>query len=213
MAGARDRPRPERVAEDPLTSGEPASRDNLKEKVQRVLQTIAVGLLVSSLLAPAPPHVGVTPTPAAPEYRLKFFHLHTGERLDIVYRKGGQYLSEALDHLDRYLRDHRTGDIRHYDPKIFDLLHDLIAKLGRPNAEIDVVCGYRTPWSNEFLRTHGHGVARQSLHMQAMAIDIRVPGVKTADLRDAALALHRGGVGYYADSAFVHVDVGRIRRW
>jgi uncharacterized protein YcbK (DUF882 family) len=144
---------------------------------------------------------------------LKFFHLHTGERLDIVYRKGGHYLPEALDSLDRYLRDHRTGDIRHYDPRVFDLLHDLTAELGKPNAEIDVVCGYRTPWSNAFLRTHGHGVARQSLHMQAMAIDIRLPGVRTADLRDAALALDRGGVGYYAASDFVHVDVGRVRRW
>jgi len=181
--------------------------------VSRILKGIAVGLLASGLLAPAPPHVGVPPSAPGPEYRLKFFHLHTGERLDIVYRKGGQYLSEALDHLDRYLRDHRTGSIRHYDPRIFDLLHDLTAKLGKPGAEIDVVCGYRTPWSNEFLRTHGHGVARQSLHMQAMAIDIRLPGVRTADLRDAALALQRGGVGYYAESDFVHVDVGRVRRW
>lgn len=178
----------------------------------RVLQSVAVGLLASSLLAPAPAHTAVA-APAVPEYRLKFFHLHTGERLDIVYRKGSHYISEALDRLDRYLRDHRTGDIRHYDPKVFDLLHDLTAELGKPNAEIDVVCGYRTPWSNEFLRTHRPGVARQSLHMQAMAIDIRLPGVKTADLRDAALALHRGGVGYYAESNFVHVDVGRVRRW
>jgi uncharacterized protein YcbK (DUF882 family) len=76
-----------------------------------------------------------------------------------------------------------------------------------------VLCGYRTPWSNEFLRTHGYGVAQHSLHMQAMAIDIRVPGVPTARVRDAALALHRGGVGYYAASDFVHVDVGRVRRW
>jgi uncharacterized protein YcbK (DUF882 family) len=93
------------------------------------------------------------------------------------------------------------------------LVHDLTAELGEPETEVDIICGYRTPWSNEFLRMHGHGVASHSLHMQAMAIDIRVPGVKTSDLRDAALALHRGGVGYYSDSDFVHVDVGRERRW
>jgi uncharacterized protein YcbK (DUF882 family) len=133
--------------------------------------------------------------------------------LDIVYRRGDQYIPGALDELDHYLRDHRTGDIHHYDPQVFDLLHDLTAKVGKPDAEINVVCGYRTPWSNEFLRSHGHGVAQHSLHMQAMAIDIRVPGVTTADLRNAALALHRGGVGYYASSQFVHVDVGRVRRW
>jgi uncharacterized protein YcbK (DUF882 family) len=179
--------------------------------VLRVLKIVAAGLLASHLLAPAP-HTA-PPTSAGPEYHLKFFHLHTGEHLDIVYRQGSHYLTEALDRLDHYLRDHRTGDVRHYDPKIFDLLHDLTAKLGKPNAEIDVVCGYRTPWSNTFLRTHTNGVALHSLHMQAMAIDIRVPGVRTADLRDAALALQRGGVGYYAASDFLHVDVGRVRRW
>lgn len=178
-----------------------------------LLQSVAIGLLAGSLLAPAPAHTAAAAVAAGAEHRLKFLHLHTGERLDIVYRKGDDYLPEALHDLDRYLRDHRTGDIRHYDPRVFDLLHDLTAKLGKPNAEIDVVCGYRTPWSNEFLRTHGRGVARHSLHMQAMAIDIRVPGIRTADLRDAALALHRGGVGYYAASDFVHVDVGRVRRW
>lgn len=146
-------------------------------------------------------------------YQLHFFHTHTGERLNIVYRDGDGYDQESLARLNHYLRDHRTGDVREYDPRVFDLLHDLLTALGNPNLEIDVVCGYRTPWSNEFLRTHGHGVALHSLHMQAMAIDIRVPGIPTARLRDAALALHRGGVGYYAASDFVHVDVGRVRRW
>ncbi|HEV2730660.1 MAG TPA: DUF882 domain-containing protein, partial [Terriglobales bacterium] len=93
------------------------------------------------------------------------------------------------------------------------LLHDLLASEGRPDAEIVVMCGYRTPRTNEYLRTHGHGVARHSLHMQGMAIDIQVPGVSTAEVRDAALSLHRGGVGYYPSSHFVHLDVGRVRRW
>jgi uncharacterized protein YcbK (DUF882 family) len=146
-------------------------------------------------------------------YRLHFFHTHTGERLSIVYRDNDGYDQEALARLSLFLRDHRTGEVHQYDPRVFDLLHDLTIALGNPNLEIDVVCGYRTPWSNEFLRTHGHGVARHSLHMQAMAIDIRVPGIPTSRLRDAALALHRGGVGYYAASDFVHVDVGRVRRW
>jgi len=146
-------------------------------------------------------------------YRLHFFHTHTGERLDIVYRHGSEYDPQALSRLDSFLRDHRTGDVRDYDPRVFDLLHDLTMALGHPEAEIDVVCGYRTPWSNEYLRTHGHGVAQHSLHMQAMAIDIRISGVRTSELRDTALSLHRGGVGYYAASDFVHVDVGRVRRW
>ena len=146
-------------------------------------------------------------------YRLHFFHTHTRERLNIVYRDDKGYHPDSLARLNKYLRDHRTGEIHEFDPRLFDLLHELTTALGNPDLEIDVVFGYRTPWSNEFLRTHGHGVARHSLHMQAMAIDIRVPGIPAAQLRDAALALHRGGVGYYAASDFVHVDVGRVRRW
>ena len=154
-----------------------------------------------------------TTSSSGASYRLRLFHTHTGQKIDIVYRHGNTYDPDALAQLNHYLRDHRTGDVREYDPRVFDLLHDLTVALGRPNSEIDIVCGYRTPWSNEYLRTHGHGVAKHSLHMEAMAIDIRVPGVRTSELRDTALALRRGGVGYYATSDFVHVDVGRVRRW
>jgi uncharacterized protein YcbK (DUF882 family) len=103
--------------------------------------------------------------------------------------------------------------VHHYDPHLFDLLFDLMGKLHKPNGEIDVVCGYRTPWTNAYLRSHGHGVAQHSLHMQAMAIDIRVPGESTAELRDTAWSMQEGGVGYYPVSQFVHVDVGRVRHW
>lgn len=152
---------------------------------------------------------------SACEYRLRFYHTHTRERLDIAYRRGDTYLPEALDELDHYLRDHRTGDVHHFDPHLFDLLHDLTASLNDSGGEIDVICGYRTPWSNEVLRTRSAhtGVARRSLHMQAEAIDIRLPGIPTSEVRDAALRLHRGGVGYYRSSDFVHVDVGRVRQW
>lgn len=149
------------------------------------------------------------------EYRLRFFHTHTNESIDIVYRRGDTYLPEALDKLDYYLRDWRTGEVHHYDPHLFDLLHDLLASVGEPDGQINVICGYRNSHTNEFLRTrHTHtGVAEHSLHMQAEAIDIRLPDLSTSRLRDAALALHRGGVGYYQASNFVHVDTGRVRRW
>lgn len=148
-----------------------------------------------------------------PDYRLRLYHTHTNEHIDVIYRKGDQYLPDAFDRLNRFLRDHRTGTVHQYDPRVFDLLNQLTASLGRSQSEINIICGYRTPWSNEFLRHRSSAVAQHSLHMQAEAIDIRIPGVSTARLRDAALALHRGGVGYYPASAFVHVDVGRIRRW
>lgn len=177
----------------------------------RYLSLICV-LVLSALLG----HAGANSvSPAAHEYRLRFYHTHTGERLDVVYRRGNQYIPGALEKLDHYLRDHRTGDVHHFDPRLFDLLNDLTASLGDSGGEIDVVCGYRTPSSNEFLRARSPhtGVARHSLHMQAEAIDIRLPGVPTLKLRDAALRLHRGGVGYYRSSDFVHVDVGRVRQW
>jgi len=175
-----------------------------------------VALCVLAALAAALPVSAGSSTPTAvPEYRLRFYHTHTNERLDIVYRRGDVYLPEALDRLDYYLRDYRTGDVHQYDPRLFDLLHELTRSLGRPYAEINVVCGYRTPSTNEFLRSRSvhTGVAQHSLHMQAAAIDIRLPGVPTSQLRDAAVALHLGGVGYYRASDFVHVDVGRVRRW
>ena len=175
--------------------------------------SLPVCLVLSTFAFLAPTRTALATVRPRDEYRLRFSNLHTGEQLAIIYRRGDVYIPEALAQLDDFLRDRRTGDVRHYDPGVFDLLHELTAHLGRPNAEIEVVCGYRTPWSNEFLRTHGHAVARHSLHMQAKAIDIRIPGVETSRLRDTALALHRGGVGYYAASGFVHVDVGRVRRW
>jgi uncharacterized protein YcbK (DUF882 family) len=132
-----------------------------------------------------------------------------------VYRIGDTYLPQGIEKLNHFLRDHRTQTESQYDPREFDLLHSLMEKLGRPAGEIDIVCGYRTPWSNNLLRSRSanSGVAEHSQHMQAKAIDIRVPGVSTARLRDTALSLHEGGVGYYPISKFVHVDVGPVREW
>lgn len=152
---------------------------------------------------------------AAETYRLRMFHTHTGESIDVVYRIGNTYLPDGLAKLNHFLRDHRTQTVSEYDPKEFDTLHALMDKLGKPNGEIDIICGYRTPWSNNMLRSRSSnsGVAQHSQHMLAKAIDIRVPGVSTTELRDAALSLHAGGVGYYPVNQFVHVDVGPVRQW
>jgi uncharacterized protein YcbK (DUF882 family) len=167
----------------------------------------------ASSLRPADPNL--THTVAPMQYHLRMHHLHTGEDIDVVYRVGDIYIPEALDRLNYFLRDHRTQDVSSYDPKEFDVLHALMTSLGRPNGVIDIICGYRTPWSNNLLRTSGPstGVAEHSQHMLAKAIDIRVPGVSTVTLRNAALALHAGGVGFYPVSQFVHVDVGPVRTW
>ena len=153
--------------------------------------------------------------PAAETYRLRLYQLHTRESLDVVYRIGDEYVPSAIEQLNQFLRDYRTETVSSYDLKEFDLLHTIMERLGRPNGVIDIVCGYRTPETNESLR-HGtaeSGVAEHIQHMLAKANDIRVPGVSTARLRDTALSLQAGGVGYYPVSRFVHVDVGPVRRW
>lgn len=182
------------------------------------LFTFTLGLSAASNAPRLRPRAVARPATAddpLQQYHLRMHHLHTGEDIDVVYRVGNAYVPEALDQLNHFLRDHRTQDVSSYDPKEFDVLHALMASLGRPNGVIDIICGYRTPWSNNFLRTRSSetGVAEHSQHMLAKAIDIRVPGVGTLALRNAALALHAGGVGFYPVSQFVHVDVGPVRTW
>lgn len=151
--------------------------------------------------------------PARPEARtLSFEHLHTGERLRVTYFDGRQYEPEALREIDRLLRDHYSGDVATMDRGLIDLLHDLNRRLGS-RGTVQVVSGYRSPATNAWLAAQGHAVASTSLHVQGQAIDLRVPGRRLADVRRAALALGRGGVGYYRRSNFVHVDTGRVRWW
>jgi uncharacterized protein YcbK (DUF882 family) len=147
------------------------------------------------------------------DYRLLLYNTHTAQRIEIVYRRGGQYIPDALAQLDYFLRDHRTGDVRHFDPRLYDILFDLTSSIGHSGGEIDIVCGYRTWSTNESLRARTTGVAKNSLHIQAEAIDLRMPGIFTSELRKAALSMRRGGVGYYPHSDFIHVDVGRVRQW
>jgi uncharacterized protein YcbK (DUF882 family) len=175
------------------------------------LVVAAIALAFASASASHADEIANSATPE--QYRLHLHHLHTGESIDVVYRIGDRYLLDAVQQLDHFLRDHRTGDVAQYDPREFDLLHSIVAKLGRPDATIDIVCGYRTPWSNNFLRSRSSGVAEHSQHMLGKAIDIRIPGFSTTQVREAALSLHAGGVGYYPVSQFVHVDVGPLRQW
>lgn len=143
---------------------------------------------------------------------LSFNHLHTGEQLSIVYFSAGAYLPDALAATNHLLRDFRTGDVGVIDPQLLDLLHGLAATTGtrRP---FQIISGYRSPATNQMLRKRSHGVASGSLHMQGQAIDVRLGDVALDRLRDVALALGRGGVGYYPGSDFVHVDTGRVRAW
>ena len=149
------------------------------------------------------------------KYSLKLYSLHTNESIDVVYRIGDVYLPDGLDQLNHFLRDHYTDDVKQYDPSEFDLLHNVLTRLNKPNETINILCGYRSEETNEYLRSRAPvtGVAEHSQHIQAKAIDIRVPGVQTTRLRDAAMSLDAGGVGYYPTAQFVHVDVGPVRHW
>jgi uncharacterized protein YcbK (DUF882 family) len=145
---------------------------------------------------------------------LSFEHTHTGEKLALVYAVGDRYVSAALNEVRHFLRDFRNGATHLIDPGLLDQLH-LLATVTATRAPFQVISGYRSPATNAMLQREGHGVASHSLHMQGQAIDIRLADVALADLRDAALSLRAGGVGYYPSlsSDFVHVDTGRVRWW
>ncbi len=138
--------------------------------------------------------------------------LHTGERLDIVYWADGAYLPAALAQVDYILRDWRTGDVHPIDPKLLDILHDL-HRLMDGTEPYTVISGYRSPATNAMLANRSNGVARRSLHLKGMAIDVSLPNRSLAALRKTALAMRRGGVGYYTKPGFVHLDTGRVRSW
>ncbi len=144
--------------------------------------------------------------------KLAFYNLHTEEKLSATYWADGGYVADELGAIDHLLRDFRTGSVHTIDPKLLDLLYSLDRSLGSAQP-FHVISGYRSPHTNAVLHAKSNGVASHSLHMVGKAIDIRLPGRSLADLRNAALALRSGGVGYYPKSDFVHVDTGRVRRW
>lgn len=189
------------------------SRRAFLQQSARAMQMAAVGgvLAAGSQAAQAFSVSGVTT--GGHSRLLAFEHLHTNEHLSLVYAVGDAVLPQAQMQLDHFLRDHYTGDVGAIDPQLFDLLHRLRTTLGA-SSPFQVISGYRSPFTNERLRTtRAGGVAKYSLHMDGKAIDIRMPGVALADLRDAAISLQAGGVGFYSRENFVHVDTGSVRTW
>ena len=143
---------------------------------------------------------------------LAFSHTHTGEKLDIVYARDGAYLPEALRQINYLLRDFRSGDVHSIDPQLLDVLARVRDQVGS-RGTFEVISGFRSPATNDMLRQHSSGVARNSMHLKGQAIDVRLAGADTRQVRRAALSLRRGGVGYYPDSDFVHLDTGPVRTW
>jgi len=177
---------------------------------RRALLQTGLGLVGGLALAPSLASRALAFAP--PVRRLAFNNLHTGEALDVAYFENGAYVPEALTAVNHVLRDWRNNETHEIEPKLLDLLALLTASV-ETRSRVNVICGYRSPATNAMLHAHSSEVASGSLHLKGQAIDIRIPGVETAHLRDAAQRLAIGGVGYYPESDFVHVDIGRVRRW
>lgn len=173
---------------------------------------IASGL--GSLFVSAPTIAKVTsPVMAKLDKQINLNHLHTTESIGVVYAQGERYVDPALTQLNQFLRDHYTQEVGVMDPKLYDILFDIRVLLG-VREPYEIISGYRSPFTNERLRTtRGGGVAKKSLHMEGRAVDMRLPDVPLEELRDAAISLERGGVGFYPKDKFVHVDTGAFRIW
>ena len=147
---------------------------------------------------------------------LSLYHIHTGESLTVTYKQNGKYIPSALKKINYLLRDWRRNEVVTIDPKTIDLMWELHADLGS-NRPVNIVCGYRSPRTNAFLKRVGRNVARKSQHMVGKAIDLYFPDVPTEKIRNSALVRKVGGVGYYRSSGgptgFLHIDSGKVRQW
>ncbi len=186
--------------------------DNLERGWTRrgFLRTSLVGavLLGGRLICPS-----VTFARGLPEGRLRFVNVWTDEQLDVIYRdEAGQYDLEALDDVNHLLRCHYTGEVGAIDVRVLEHVNLVQKRLGG-NRDIQVTSGFRSPEYNALLVRSGRGAARNSLHVQGQAMDIRIPGIHPKTVRKVALELGYGGVGYYPRSKFVHLDSGPFRHW
>ncbi len=171
-------------------------------------------LLASALsipaLARATPAAAIASMPH--ERSLHMYNTHTGESLRSIFWAEGKFVPEAMNDINKLLRDHRNNKVAPIDPKLLFLLDQVSNQVGG-NSVVHIISGYRSPETNQLLHENTNGVARHSLHLEGKAIDVRIPGRDLAALHKAALHAGGGGVGYYPDSQFVHMDTGRLRHW
>lgn len=143
---------------------------------------------------------------------IDFRNLHTEERASVTYHDGSRYLRDGLGKANRILRDWRANEVARIDPRVLDFVQALTSELDY-DGEVGIISGYRSPNTNSMLRKRGGGVARRSLHMRGMAIDIRLEDLPAKRVAKAARKLRLGGVGLYSRSNFVHLDSGPVRTW
>lgn len=156
--------------------------------------------------------INARPAAAMRDRTLQMYNTHTGESIKATYWAEGRFVPEAMNDINKLLRDHRNNKVAQIDPKLV-LLLDQVTTQVKPGGVVHIISGYRSPETNQMLADTTNGVARHSMHLDGRAIDVRMPGAALTNLRKAALAAGGGGVGYYADSQFVHMDTGRVRHW
>jgi uncharacterized protein YcbK (DUF882 family) len=188
-------------------------RTLLKAAGGTLLNGALVGGTGAAMLMPANATTPAAPQRAAtPARLLSFVNTHTGDTFADAYWENGDYVPDAMAAINHVMRDHRSGETHGIDPRLLDQLHQLRGEVSA-RSPFQIISGYRSPATNAALHNNSSGVATRSLHMDGRAIDIRVSGVDTTRLRDAALAMRAGGVGYYQASDFIHIDTGRARSW
>ncbi|WP_420345605.1 DUF882 domain-containing protein [Pelagibius sp.] len=187
----------------PLSAGA-ASRRRFVTGAAAGAAALTAGLLVPGVASAA------TSMPATRS--LAFRSLHTGEEVAATYLRDGVVEAEGLQRLNHVLRDWRSGEVWQMDRKLLDLLFALRRSMDS-DQPFELISAYRSPKTNAKLASKSNGVARRSLHMRGMAIDVRLPERDLKALHQAALALQGGGVGLYTKSGFIHLDTGRVRRW
>jgi uncharacterized protein YcbK (DUF882 family) len=175
-------------------------------------RVLAFGLAAAALAIGSPLRGALAAMPQSGVRTLGLVSTHTNEKITATYWRDGVYDKGALKDINHVLRDHRSGDVAPMDPNLLDLLAELHRRTGSRKA-FQVISGYRSPKTNALLASASGGVAKRSLHMDAKAIDLRLHDVALSDLRQTALGMKAGGVGYYKKSDFVHVDTGRVRQW
>jgi len=171
---------------------------------------LAAVLSAPALARTAPATAASLATPH--ERTLRMYNTHTGESLRTVFWAEGKFVPDAMNDINKLLRDHRNNEVAQIDPKLLFLLDQVSNAVGGDSV-VHIISGYRSPASNRLLAEKTSGVARHSLHLDGKAIDVRIPGRDLAALHKAALHAGGGGVGYYPDSQFVHMDTGRLRHW
>ncbi|MGF1694539.1 DUF882 domain-containing protein [Vibrio kyushuensis] len=165
----------------------------------------------SIVVASGVPSIARASYPDKPRH-LVMNNLHTGESVETSYFNGVDYIEGELNRLNHLCRDFRRNEVHPMDRRLFDQISNIQSLIGS-NAEVQIISGYRSPITNESLRTKSNGVAKKSFHMLGQAMDFRLDGVDLKSVREAAIGLKAGGVGYYPRSNFIHIDTGPVRNW